>query len=72
MITVIPIGEPVLIGGNVPAVVTGITIRSGDHVTYEVSWFDGATHYCQWLESLEVSTREKRRTSIGFLSVLNP
>ena len=47
-------GSRVKIGGDIPAIVTGISIRMNDHVTYECSWLDGNQHHCKYLEACEV------------------
>ena len=53
-IEVMMIGSPVTIGDEVDATITGVSIREKCHVTYEVSWWDGMTHHCKWLEQHEV------------------
>lgn len=63
---VYPPGSKVMLGG-VEALVTGVTIRSGGYVVYEVNWWDGATHTCKWLDALEVQGCGEKM-AIGFLA----
>ena len=46
-------GTSVVIGGEIPGIITGIMVRESK-VSYEVSWWDGRTHNCKWLENCEV------------------
>lgn len=59
-------GSKVMLG-SVQALVTGVTIRSGGYVVYEVNWWDGADHHCKWLDALEVSGVHGERVPIGFI-----
>lgn len=52
------------------ALVTGVTIREGDKLTYEVVWWSGTTRTCVWVEACEVDASESgmRPQTIGFIS----
>ncbi len=69
---VTPIGTPVRFGGNdgdrIPGVVNAICVREGDHVTYEVVYWDGRTRKCEWMERRELIVEEKvaKVVRIGF------
>jgi len=66
-IEVFMVGSPVIVGGKIEAVITGICIREHRHITYECSWFDNANRHCQWLEQIEIKRHEKSATTrIGF------
>lgn len=58
-IEAIPPGSPVLIGGEVPATITAVTLRGTGHVTYEVSWWDGRSHNSEWMDEYEVRRSEQ-------------
>lgn len=71
MLTVISVGQEVSIGlgSNEPisAVITGVLIRSNNHICYEVSWWNGRSHECKTIESCEILLdRSPSRTQIGF------
>lgn len=61
------IDETVQIGDKMTGIITGICIRSGYNVTYEVAWWDGRQRKCEWLQSHEVESKKKRYPlKIGF------
>ena len=65
-IKVFEIGSLVSLSG-IKAVVTGITIRSSNFVTYECSWWDNNAHNCKWLDGIEVEKREDSQMGkVGF------
>ena len=65
--TVYRCGEKVEIGESIVATVTGITIRGGGYVQYEVSWWNGNCHECKWVDACEVRAAQETETaSIGF------
>lgn len=68
-IEIFRIGSPVRIGKQIPAVVTGATLRAGGRVVHEVAWWDGNTHHSEWLESflVEQQTDERDTNRIGFV-----
>lgn len=67
MLVVIPVGSSVKIQDKITATVTGVLIEENDHVTYQVSWLDGATHNQKWIESFEITSYEgAEKRQIGF------
>ena len=65
-VEVFKIGSLVSLSG-IKAIVTGITIRSNNFVTYECSWWDNNTHNCKWFDSIEVEKREESLVGkVGF------
>ena len=53
-VEVFRVGTEVRIGQTIPGIVTGIMIRDGCRISYEISWWDNRTHNCKWLEDCEV------------------
>ncbi len=47
-------------------VVTGITVRHGQHVSYEVAWFHEGDRKTAWVQECEIAGGPKGRTRIGF------
>lgn len=65
MLEVHGVGSQVTVGGH-EARVTGVTIRDGGNVRYEVVWWAGAVRYCEWVEACEVTGGPAAKTRIGF------
>jgi hypothetical protein len=63
---IIPVGSQVLLLKELPVTITAANIRSGNRLQYEVSWVNGSSHTCKWVEECEVSTDRKTRQPIGF------
>ena len=67
-VEVFQVGCPVVIGDDVRALVTAVCIREKCHITYEVTWWDGNSHECKWLEQFEVARAEgSASVRIGFM-----
>lgn len=51
------------------AMVTAVTVRESDKLTYEVVWWSGTTRMCVWAEACEIDASESgmRPATIGFL-----
>lgn len=66
MVSVIPCGQDVRIGDDIPAKVSAVSIRD-KRILYEVTWWDGRTRKVEWLEEFEVKqTCATPRSAIGF------
>jgi hypothetical protein len=65
-VTVIAYGTDVTIGGGVKGVITAVCMR-GTRITYEVTWWDGATRRAEWMDAIEVNTESTSRQKIGFI-----
>lgn len=62
------IGTRVTIGDNIQGTVTAINIR-GTSVTYEITWWNGMTRHCVFVESIEISVNKNELlTRMGFLA----
>lgn len=72
MIEVFELNSEVLIDGEIPAVITAISIRpagQGVRVSYEVTWWDERTRKCEWVEPYEIKPKEAKRSSLSFVKV---
>jgi hypothetical protein len=67
MLKVIAPGTKVRLAGEVPAVVTAVSIREMGLDRYEVAWWSGATRSCAWVEPHEVAAAEDETLVIGFV-----
>ena len=64
---VIAPGSKVTMSGDVQGVVTQANICGGNHVRYEVVWWDGNTRHCCWVECHEVTAAgDTPSVRIGF------
>lgn len=62
--TPVPVGPP---GDRAKGVVTGVTIRGEDAVTYEVAWWAGRSRNTAWLSDYEFQPDgEPEMAQIGF------
>lgn len=73
MIETIGLDEEVIIGNDshenkICGIITGICVRSGPNVTYEVSWWINGDRKCQWLQQSEIirSKDTRFKMKIGF------
>lgn len=66
MINVIPCEAAVkLLGTKIEGVVTGITIRRNNAISYEVSYWIDDRHYSEWFYDFEVGIMTDR-IQVGF------
>lgn len=65
MLSVIPVGADVTVGGNVAAVVQQIIIAANGHVQYQCAWWDSGSRKCEWLHANEVEYADSR-TQVKF------
>lgn len=75
-VEVIKIGSQVVIGArhlttDLEGIVIAVCLRGNDSITYEVSWWDGRTHHCEWLSECEVAYNPcgEDRMTIGFMGL---
>ena len=64
----IPIGSPVLLGQKIEAIVTAISIKHNNSVSYQVAWANGGIRYEQWVIPAELSSNLASYQEIGFLT----
>ena len=70
-IEVLAIGSAIVIGDDIPARITAITISGeGSKVAYDVVWWDGRDRRGAWLDASEVrsSSLTNQPLKIGFRS----
>lgn len=63
-------GSPVTIAETIPGYVTSVMIGTCRAVKYEVSWWDGRNHKCEWFPEFQVEVRTRESASklrIGFI-----
>jgi predicted transcriptional regulator len=59
-------GSAVIIGENIEATITAVTLRD-QNIFYEVVWWDGRIRRCEWLQRKELKVTGKGKTiKIGF------
>lgn len=69
MLSVIPIGASVTIGGVIPAKVLGVSIGNGNAIEYRCVWWSGSERKTEWLQACEVDS-ESQTMPIGFIGAL--
>jgi hypothetical protein len=68
----------VLVGGEIPAVITAVSIRPAENsvrVSYEVTWWDERARKCDWVEPSEIKPQKRQKNHVEFCSrrlVINP
>lgn len=62
-IEVLSIGSEVVIDGDIPAHVRGITIYSEHWVKYQCVWWDERTRKEEWLTIDEITPKDPSRTT---------
>jgi hypothetical protein len=66
-LTVYEIGSDVMVNkGVIDAKISAILIR-GDHVKYEIVFWDGATRKTEWVEPNEICGKATAKARIGWL-----
>lgn len=67
-IEVFPVNAKVyLADGELCGQITGISIRSGPRVTYEVAWYHSGTRHTAWMEENEFTLKTHcDKVSVGF------
>lgn len=46
-------------GKDIQGIVTAYLVRSGSHITYEVSWFHNGEAQCGWFEGVQIEKAEE-------------
>lgn len=67
-IEVIAPGSTVLVGGDIEAVVLALSLGR-DGLQYKVAWWDGRTRTEQWVDQLEVCSRESAAGRNGTIRI---
>jgi hypothetical protein len=61
------IGTPALLAnGAVEGIVTAVCLRQKDAITYQVSWWDGASYKFDWFTPFELQFNAQAQKRIGF------
>jgi len=60
-----PIGHKVIVGDDINAVVTAITIRGEDYASYECSYIYNGIYYSNFFTKDEIKTKPKK-VKVGF------
>lgn len=60
------IGSKVKLADDVHGIITGITIRGDNHVTYECAWWNGRSHDSKWFHANEIEVTLSEKVRIGF------
>lgn len=67
-IEVYEIGSQVVIDGEIPAIVTAISVRGIEHrLQYEVTWWDERTRKSEWVEPFEIRAQEAKTRTMKFV-----
>jgi len=69
-IEVFELSSHVLIDGEIPAVITGISLRAAENsvrVSYEVTWWDERSRKCEWVEPFEIKPQEAKTKTLSFV-----
>lgn len=67
-IEVLPIGTSVIIDGDIPAVIRGITIYSEHWIKYDCVWWDERTRKDEWLTVDEIKVKDSTRSTVRFIA----
>ena len=59
------VGSPVIVGSDIPGLVTGILVDS-DGLQYKVAWWAGSERKSEWLTAAEVRCESAATVRIGF------
>lgn len=66
------VGSEAMLFSDLPVMITGVCIRNGNHVTYEVTWLHNGDRRTAWVEDFEVSVATKnQKLKIGFHEPIN-
>lgn len=53
------VGDKVILGGNISAVITAITLSSDGSIEYRCGYFIQGIYYAYWLHDFEIEPAEK-------------
>lgn len=65
-IQVLAIGTTVIVDGEIPAVIRGVSIRGPHRVSYDCVWWDERTRKSEWLDADEFEVKEPRLQVVKF------
>lgn len=65
-VEVFKIGSKVKLTDDVYGVITAVSIRGNNHVTYECGWWNGRSHDNKWFNENEIEVALSEKTRIGF------
>ena len=60
------IGSKVKLADDVYGIITAISIRGDNYVTYECAWWNGRSHDSRWFHTSEIEVTLSEKTRIGF------
>ena len=63
------VGDDILVGGNLPAIITGVMVNN-ETVEYRCAYFYEGGYYTCWLCDFEITTNEPTNGQIGYSSGL--
>jgi len=69
-IQVFELGSHVVVDGEIPAVITAVSIRPAQNsvrVSYEVTWWDERSRKCEWVEPFEIKPQEAKTKTLSFV-----
>jgi uncharacterized protein YodC (DUF2158 family) len=65
-IDVYKVGSQVKLTNDVYGVITSISIRGDNHVTYECGWWNGRSYDTKWFHDSEFEVTIAEKNKIGF------
>jgi uncharacterized protein YodC (DUF2158 family) len=60
------IGSKVKLTDDVYGIITGISIRGNNYITYECAWWNGRSHDSKWFHENEIEVTVAEKYKIGF------
>lgn len=60
------VGSEVVIGGDIKATITAISVRQGHSIQYECIWWIDGTRHSAWLSPCEVEAKTTNARYLGF------
>ena len=67
-LTVYSPGTKVTISEDIPAIIAEVLIKEGDHVLYQVVWWEKGSRKVEWLTISEITfSEEDEKRQIGFV-----
>lgn len=60
------VGSQVKLTNDVYGVITGISIRGDNYVTYECGWWNGRSYDTKWFHDSEFEVTAAEKNKIGF------
>jgi len=60
------IGDKVIIGGSIPAIITALQVSNNDTIEYRCSYFYEGNYCNNWLSDFEISSEKPIIGQIGY------